>query len=113
LCQNEPIFRPKTPQFGFVFFDQTHLAFCVMTSGPNTYVFSTWLRFAKSTLVEASPSQPCPESLSGRSLPAAGGFTRRGGRPLRFFLAKRISNNYRPYTTTATPRPAKISIVDN
>jgi hypothetical protein len=34
-------------------------------------------------------------------------------RPLRFFLPKRMSNNYRPYTTATPPRPAQISFFNN
>jgi hypothetical protein len=106
-----------------------------MTSGPNSYVFSTWLRFAKSTLVEASPLPTLPPSgqpscstsctrrrrvvsrrqptpLRGVFAPSEISNLRSAISPLPLCAVLLMSNNRRHHTTPGPPRPVIISIYD-
>ena len=51
FCIKPPFRRVLHLVFGFVFFELTHLAFCVIYSWRVGYAFLTWLRFVKSALV--------------------------------------------------------------
>jgi len=104
-------FRTLTPSKWVRLVERTQLAFPITYSWQIRYASFKWVRFGKKYFYRGShphrrsfavgrDASPCPESFSGRGVRSASS-------PPQLF-----SNNYRPYTTTATPRPAKISVFD-
>ncbi len=85
------------PLFCLFLQNEPNSLFCPTHSFIDTFTFFCWVRLAETLFYRAT-------------FPQVG----RGGPPRRFFfLARPMSNNRPPYTTAATPRPAKLSIPDS
>jgi len=127
-------FVPKTTHFGtpfgalfpvfcLFFAKRIQLLFFLTCSSQDTSTLFSWVRLVKTPFfgkTHASRRQRCSSGLLACRVRS------RLGRPVAALCChvshgkaqartshRPFSNNYRPYTTTATPRPAKISILDN
>jgi hypothetical protein len=95
--------------------------FSPTSSFQNTSTFFSWVRLVKTTSfwkVPCQPSSGAASAVPSRSADPRFSVSLRSQIsdlqfPPSLYAVRPMSNNYRPYTTAATPCPAQISILDN